>query len=519
MTRTLVLDGSSIDLKSFVALSQGSMHIEVSDGVSRSLANARLTVERYAAGNAPVYGLNTGLGANLGHRLDAAEISAFQAQLLEGRMIGIGPSLSEMISRGALLARIIGVSKGGSGMSPETFQALVTLAEQGMSPVLPSIGSIGAGDLLLAAHMGGALIGHGEIWMDGEKFAAGEALAKAGMSPLILQPKDALALANHSAVSLATAAVAADQARQGLDVAMAVAAMAGEGYGMNLSIFDASLNDLRRSDGQSEAARWFRLAFKGSSLEKPASARSIQDALSFRTMASVFGSTRSELDRLTKEIENELNGIADNPVVLNPAESEANRPSADDAQSGTMVSTANFHTPAMALRLDSLAIAQAQAANSSAQRIVKLMMPNLTGLPKYLSPEGGASAGMVPLQKTVAALLAEIRLQAHPVSIDAMPVSDGVEDVAPQTMLAATKLARQGTSLAYLTAIEGLVAAQAIDLRSPETIGGIAKLVFDGIRAEVPMLEADRPLYTDVERILRILRGLSDEIATMIEES
>lgn len=517
MKRTLVLDGSPIDLKTFVDLSQGSVHIDVSDNVSRSLADARLTVERYAAGDVPVYGLNTGLGANLGHRLDTAEISTFQAQLLEGRMIGVGPSLPETISRGALLARIIGVSKGGSGLSLETFQALVTLAEQGMSPVLPSIGSIGAGDLLLAAHMGGALIGHGEIWVNGEKMPAREALAKAGMAALTLHPKDALALANHSAISLANAAIAADQACRALDVAMAVAALSGEGYGMNLSIFDASLNDLRQSDGQSEAARWFRLAFKGSSLEKPTSARSIQDALSFRTMASVFGAKRSELNRLRIEIENELNGIADNPVVLSPADFAEDETSTDNAQSGTMVSTANFHTPAMALRLDSLAIAQAQAANSSAQRIVKLMMPNLTGLPKYLSPVGGASAGMVPLQKTVAALLAEIRLHAHPASIDAMPVSDGVEDVAPQTMLAATKLAKQGASLAYLTAIEGLVAAQAVDLRGPETIGGIAKLVFDGIRTEVPMLAADRPLYGDVERILRILQGLADEVATMTE--
>ena len=515
MIRSLNLDGTSIDLATFVSHSTEPVKLVLSESVRRDLSEARSIVDRYAAGDSPVYGLNTGLGANLGHRIAESDISAFQAQLLEGRMVGVGEPLSEVISRGALLARIIGVSKGGSGLSPETLQAMITLAGRGMAPVLPSLGSIGAGDLVLAAHMGGALLGHGSIWFDGKTLPAKDALAIAGLAPLALKPKDALALANHSSVSLTVSAFAAERARRHLTLAMAVAALSGEGYGINLSIFDDRLNTLRRSSGQAEAATWFRQAFTGSALGTPGASRSIQDALSFRTMASVFGATGTSVQALVLECENELNGIEDNPVVLIPGIHKpiqgGHKPiqGAETLdQSGEMLSTANFHTPALALALDSLAIAQAQCSNSTAQRIVKLMMPNLTGLPKYLSPQGGSSAGFVPVQKTVAALLADIRLQAHPASIDAMPVSDGVEDVAPQTLLAATKLAKQLDTLSFLTAIEALVAAQAVDLRNSGPLGEAGALVYECVRSSADKLECDRPSGIDIEAVRLALEHL-----------
>lgn len=508
MVPTLHLDGSQIPLAEFVKLASGPVKISLSESVRRTLSKTRSIVDRYAAGDSPVYGLNTGLGANLGHRIDEADIAGFQAQLLAGRMVGVGEPLCEDISRGVLLARIIGASRGGSGLSDGTLQAMIVLAERGMAPVLPSVGSIGAGDLVLAAHMGGALIGHGSIWIDGTMVPATDALAQVGLSPLALKPKDALALANHSCVSLACSAFAAERARHDLTLSMAVAALSSEGYGVNLTIFDERINNLRRSSGQAEAAAWFRRAFMGSALMRPGAARSIQDALSFRTMASVFGAVSASLQSLIREIEHELNGIADNPVVLIQDLQNLIQATDGESQPGEMLSTANFHTPALALALDSLAIAQAQIANSSAQRIIKLMMPNLTGLPKYLSPRGGASAGFVPLQKTVAALLADIRLQAHPASVDAIPVSDGVEDVAPQTLLAATKLEKQLESISYLTSIEALIAAQAVDLRKPESIGGVPADIFDCVRSAAAMLDQDRPSGTDIAAVRAALTML-----------
>lgn len=509
MVQVLHLDGSPIDLTEFVELASGPVKVSLSESVTQNLSEARSIVDRYAAGDSPVYGLNTGLGANLGHRIDEADIASFQAQLLEGRMVGVGEPLAESVSRGALLARVIGVSKGGSGLSHESLKSMITLLEHGMAPVLPSIGSIGAGDLVLAAHMGGTLLGHGSIWVDGHRVPATDALALAGLAPLALKPKDALALANHSSISLTVAAFAAERARRDLTLSMAVAALSGEGYGINLSIFDERLNTLRQSSGQADAAMWFRQAFTGSTLTRPSVARSIQDALSFRTMASVFGAARASVQSLVQESEHELNGIEDNPVVLIQGLQKQIQAAGGQDQPGEMLSTANFHTPALALALDSLAIAQAQLANSSAQRIVKLMMPNLTGLPKYLSPQGGVSAGFVPVQKTVAALLADIRLQAHPASIDAMPVSDGVEDVAPQTLLAATKLEKQLESISYLTAIEALIASQAVDLRDAGPIGAVPADVYACVRSVAAMLERDRSSGTDIEGVRAALANLN----------
>lgn len=518
MQPVLDLDGPPLDLSTFIRLAGGPVRISVSDSVQCRLAEARTIVEAVLAGDRPVYGLNTGLGANLRHRIPDAAIADFQAQLLEGRMVGAGDPLPESVCRTALIARILGAAKGGSGLSLECFETLVALAERGMAPAISSIGSIGAGDLVLAAEMGGALIGRGRIWVDGEPVPAHDALARAGLAPLRLQPKDALALANHSAVTTALAAHAAHAAGQALLRGMAVATLSGEGYAMNLSILDARINSLRPARGQADAATWLRAAFAGSALFEPGAARSIQDPLSFRTMAPVFGAARAVLDSLACEIESELNGITDNPVVLIPPLHSVSQPE-DQGENGaclpgieSLLSTPNFHTNALALALDTASIAMAHAAQSSAQRLVKLMMPDLTGLPRYLSPVGGASAGYVPLQKTAAALLAGIRRHAQPASLDAMPVSEGVEDVAPQTPLAASSLSEQSTAFEKLTAAEALVAAQAVDLRNPSPLGRVPGALHAAIRERIAPLDADRPAVGDLAHAVEILSGLPGDV-------
>jgi histidine ammonia-lyase len=361
---------------------------------------------------------------------------------------------------------------------------MLAMAARGLAPAVPTYGSIGAGDLVLTAQMGATLIGQGELWDGGICRPAAEAFRSHGLAPLELEPKDALALANNSSITIALAALALREARNAMDLAQGVAVLSGEGYGMNPSIFEARIHALRPASGQEQAAAWFRAALEGSSLYANEAARSIQDALSFRVTAPLFGAARTALVSAEKEIETELNGAADNPAVL--------------VDTSEMLSTPNFHTPALALALDTLAIAHVHLATASAQRIVKLLNPHLSGLPKYLSPVGGASAGFMPMQKTVAALLGEIRLHGQPASLDSMPVSEMVEDVAPQTPLAARKLAAQVDLLSWLTAIEALAAAQAVDLRKPASLGPVTKTLHNAIRAAVPLLHEDRACGPDV---------------------
>lgn len=487
----LHLDGSHISLQRFVELADGPVSITLASSIRERLVRAREIVASHAASDQPVYGLNTGLGGNLKHRIEAKDIPAFQAQLLLGRSAGVGPYLPEWISRAAWLSRIIGAARGASGLSLTTFDLMLAMAERGLSPAVPTYGSIGTSDLVLTAQMGATLIGEGEIWDNGTCRPAVEALRAHGLAPIELAPKDGLALANNSSVSIALASHALREARSCMDLAQAITVLSGEGYGMNPSIFEARIHALRPAAGQEQAATWFRAALEGSSLYASGAPCSIQDALSFRVVAPLFGTARSALALAEGETEIELNGAADNPAVL--------------IDTNEMLSTPNFHTPALALALDTLAIAHVHLATASAQRVLKLMNPQLSGLPKYLSPVGGAASGLLPLQKTVAALLAEIRLHAQPASLDALAVSEMVEDVAPQTPLAARKLATQVDLLKWLIAIEALVAAQAVDFRKPKSLGRVANLLHSAVRAVVPPLHEDRATGLDVAVVRQAL--------------
>ena len=451
------------------------------------IAAARAVVEARARAPEPVYGLNTGLGAKLGHRVAPGEMAAFQVQILRGRAAGVGPPLPERLCRAALIARVNGAARGASALSPATVDAMLAMLNRDLAPAIPTHGSIGAGDLLPGAHMGLALIGEGEVWDAGRLRPTPEALAEAGLAPAALGPGEALALASHSAVTVALSASAATRARGLLALAMGVAALSAEGYAINPAVLDARIHALRPAAGQERAAAWLRAALEGSSLwrEPP---RAIQDALSFRTMASALGAAWEALDRLTGAVEAELNGAADSPAVVS-------------GDPPAMLSSPNFDTTALALALDSMAIAVARIAGASAQRIVKLMAPGLSSLPRDLSPAGGASAGMVPLQKTAAALLAEVQRHAPPTPA-AMAVSEMVEDVAPLTPLAARKLDDQCEAWRWLTGVEALVAAQAVDLRAPASLGVAARALHAAIREAVPPLGEDRPLGMEVGRAL-----------------
>ena len=482
--------GGHVTPEAFVAAVDGGTRFSLSPAARARIARSRAVVDRHALGAAPVYGLNTGLGGNLGHRLAPEEMTAFQAQLLRGRSVGVGPPLPARLGRAALLARLIGAAQGFAGLSPPVVERMVEMLNRGLAPVIPTHGSIGAGDLVLGAHMGATLIGAGEVWWEGRRRPAAEALEAAGLPPVDLAPKDALALASHSAVTVALAADAYVRARALLLLAQGAAALAGEGYAMNPAVFDAALNAARPAPGQVETAAWFRRGLAGSSLHA-APPRAIQDALSFRTMAPVLGALAAVLRGLGEAVAVELNGGGDNPAVVGDA----------------LISTANFHTQAIAVALDAAAVAVAGVATAGAQRVVKLMAPALSGLPKYLSPVGGASAGFMPMQKTAAALLGEVHRHAAPVSLHAMPVSEMVEDVAPQTPLAARKLGDQLEAWRLLIGIEAMVAAQAVDLRAPLALGAAGRILHPCIRASLPALAEDRATGPEVESLLAAIEA------------
>lgn len=489
---THLIDADPLPLATLVAWARSHDRFVFAPAALARLAADRKVVDDHAAAGLPVYGLNTGLGGNLGYRLADAEVMAFQQQVICGRMIGMGEPLPIDVVRSAMLARVCSLARGGSGVSPGAAQALLELVNAGVTPMVPTLGSIGAGDLGLCAHMVAPIIGQGEVFYRGNRMDAAQALKAAGLQTAELQPKDGLGLINASPLTAGFAAVVADRLDRFLLTAAAVAALAAEGYAANLGVYDPRIAQARPAGAQPGVAALFRALLAGSGLYQVAP-RSIQDAISFRTTAQVFGAAYAAHANLREAVEVEINGRSDSPIVF--------------VAQGDMVSSPNFHTSVIALCFDATAIALTQLASASVQRIIKLQTPHLSGLPKYLSPVGGASVGFNAMQKTAAAIHAEIRLKAVPASTDAIVVSDTVEDHATHALLAVRKLSEQLQLMQYLLGIEAMVAAQAVDLRKCGQLGAGSAAVHAQVRQVVAPLEQDRPPGTDAMAVAQALDG------------
>lgn len=480
------IDGRDISLQAFCEASRTPRTLEVDLDVISKIAAAHQQVEEIAGSEKPVYGLNTGLGANLGHRLEPDEIVEFQHRIIAGRAVSFGDPLPENVGRGVLLSRILTASKGLSGISDTMFLHLCAVYEAGLAPAIPEYGSIGAGDLTQNAHFGLAVTGGGELWQDRRLVKSETAFDALAIVCPDLRPKDGMVLVSHSGVTVALAAFALQEARRALDMMKVAIVLSYEGYQANRQILSSSVNRLRSSPGQAEAARWFSEGLAGSGAQP----RRIQEALSFRTVAPIVGAAEQALLHAISVWEDEINGVPDSPVIT------------DDSE---MLSTPNFLSPALALALETVSLSLASVANGSVQRMQRMMDPELSGLPRYLSPQGGGAAGFVPTQKTAAALLAEIRHAAHPIMFDPAPVSDAVEDMASMTPATAKKLQGQSKPFQLLAALEGLVACQAIDLRGNHQLGKIAGQFHPLLRNEVPFLNEDRPLGPNIERTRQLL--------------
>jgi len=497
MNDNLELTGSGLDIDLLVRIAQGRGEVSLTAEARARVTAARAVVERAAAGERPIYGLNTGLGGNLKHRLAPEEITAFQTQFVVGRAIGVGEPLSRAVVRAAMLARANSMALGGAGVSPAVLDLLIAFLNRDVTPVVPRWGSIGAGDLGLLAHIALVVIGRGWAEYDGHVLPGAEALRAAGLAPETLGPKDGLALCNGNALSGGMAGLALHSARRVLREADRAAVLSFEGYAANPTIFDARLAAARPAFGQVAAAQRFRALLAGSSLYDAGAARSIQDALSFRCLSQVHGAAHDATDHAVVACELELNAAADNPLVI----------AADDE----ILSTGNFHLMALALAGDAAAIALSSVAAMAVGRIIKLMEPQFTQLPRYLSPIGGASAGFVSMQKTAVALYGEIRRHASPACLDQFAVSETVEDHSSQAPLVYAKLTDQVAALERLVALEMLVAAQAVDLRKPERLGAASAPLHAAIRAVVPPLDADRECGADVEKVMTAVRAMTLE--------
>jgi histidine ammonia-lyase len=487
----LQLDGFGLTAEDVVGVAREGAHAELGPDARMRMAAARDIVERYIAEGRPAYGLTTGLGARVVESVAGDALAEFSRHTVLGRANSVGAPLPTEVVRAAMLVRANGLARGGSGARPGLADALLALLERGVHPVVPSIGSIGAGDICVLAHIALVLIGEGEAELRGELMPGAQALAAAGLEPLELAPKDGLAAISSNAVSAACAALALVDGRAALVAAHAAAALSLEGFRASLTPLDERVVEARPAPGQAACAASLRALLAGGSLVA-SGGRRLQDPLSFRCVSQVHGSLATAFELLADALEPELNGAGDNPLVLaDPGESDG----------GEIVSTGNFLVPVLALAADAVALALAQVASLTAARAARLLTATVSDLPQNLAPAGSTGAGMAPLLKVADALAAEIAHGAAPATLASLSGTDAVEDAATGAPLATMRLSGLLERFRLLTALELVVAAQAVDLAQVEELGAGTSAIHAVVRELVEPMLADRPLGGDVERV------------------
>jgi histidine ammonia-lyase len=477
----------TVSIADVVAVARNGAQARLATSVMPRLERARAVVNRFAASERAVYGLNTGLGAAVDTPLAQADLANFQHRALKARAVGVGDFLAVEEVRATLFVRLAGIARGASGLSPAFAEVIRLMLDRRVHPRVRRIGTLGAADLAPIAEAFLPLVGEGQAELDGELMPGAEALRRAAITPPAFGPKDAIALLNANAFSVGLAALAHHDAALALEALTLAGALSLEAFRANLSPLDPRIAGLRSAPGQAEASRRLLRLLDGSDLLGSASARRVQDPLSFRCLAPVTGAALDQLARAGEAIEADLNGAGDSPAVL-----------VDDCE---MLSTVNFDTTALALAFEGLGLALSHGAAIAVFRIAKLMSPSFSELPRFLTRHGGTRTGFATVQKTASALEAGIRHLAHPLGPMTAPVADGVEDYAPMTPHVIEKTREIVSRLTRLAAVELVVAAQAVDLRGASRLGAGTQLAYAFVRERVAALDEDRPTGLDFERL------------------
>jgi histidine ammonia-lyase len=498
----VLLTGHDLSLSDLVAVSDAREAVALAPQARDRVAASRAVVERRAAGDAAIYGINTGFGSFAETRIAADDLRRLQVNLLRSHAAGVGEPLPVRAVRATMTLRANVLAKGFSGIGLEALDALVALINRGVHPLVPSRGSVGAsGDLAPLAHIGLVLIGEGETWDDQRRQPAMAALAAATLAPVTLGPKEGLALINGTQASAAVTALSlagAERLARAADVAAALSIDALQG---SIAPFDARIHEARPYAGQQASAANLARLVAGSAINAAhVNCGRVQDAYSMRCAPQVHGAAREALAWVRHVIDIEMNAATDNPMVF--------------ADAGDIVSGGNFHGAPVALAADLLVMAVAQLATISERRSERLVNPALSGLPAFLTRHGGLQSGLMMAQVTAAALTSEIKTLSHPASADTIPTSANKEDHVSMSMGASLKAERALQLATDVLAVEVLCACQAIDLLSPLVSSDPLMAVHRAVRDEVPTLVDDRSPARDLARISAMIRSGALEYAS-----
>lgn len=493
---TVTINCAPLTVSDVVSIARDQEPVELGQQALDAMGKARLVVENIVASGDVVYGINTGFGKFADRVIPRDSLEQLQRNLVMSHSVGVGDPLPVDVVRAMIVLRIVALSLGCSGIRPETVQSLIDLLNRGVVPYVPEKGSVGAsGDLAPLAHLALVLIGEGEAWFENELLSGSEALTRAGIEPVRLEAKEGLALINGTQLMTALGVLLIADADNVLDVADVAGAMSLEAVRGTNQAFDERIQRVRPHPGQMLVATRLRALTLESGImaSHRHNAHKVQDPYSLRCMPQVHGAARDALAHVRRVIEIEINSATDNPLIF--------------VDEDEVISGGNFHGEPLAISLDLAAIALAEIAGISERRIEAMLDPHFSELPPFLTMRGGVDSGFMVSQYTAAALVSENKILCHPASVDSIPTSANQEDHVSMGATAALKARDVLHNTEQVLAIELLCAAEGIDYRRPLQGSRAVESVQSLIRASIPHLDNDRPLYRDMAQLVGMLRS------------
>ena len=499
----LELDGQRLSLAQVTAVARHRESVTLAAAARRRAEQSRQTVESIIAEGRTVYGVNTGFGKLSDFHIEPTQLRELQLNLVRSHSCGLGRPLAEDETRAMLLLRANVLAKGYSGCRPVVIDTLIAMLEQGIAPVIPEKGSVGAsGDLAPLAHLALTAIGEGEAFYREERMPSADALRQADIAPLQLEAKEGIALLNGTQGMAAVGGLALWRAERVARLADVAGAMSLEALLGTPVAFDERIHAARPQPGQMEVAAHLRELLVDSEIRESHLQNDprVQDAYSLRCIPQVHGAVRGALNHAIEIVEIETGSATDNPLVF--------------ADTGEVLSSGNFHGAPLALAFDYAAMAVTDLMSITERRIDRLVNPDANEhLPPFLTSHPGAASGFMMTQIVAASLLNEAKVLAHPASIDNVPTDGGKEDHVSMGMTAAIKLRSIVENAELIVAIELMAAAEGLEYRAPLQPGRGVKRAYEIVRRHVARLTQDRALSNDIERIASAIRvGEFDEV-------
>jgi len=497
------IDGKPKNLEEISRVALYNETVEIPRETKQKIREGRRRVEDIINRGERAYGVNTGFGKFQNVAIENQDLRQLQENLILSHAAGVGRAFSVPEVRAAMFLRANALAKGMSGVRLDVVEALSDLLNKGVTPYVPEQGSVGAsGDLAPLSHMALVLIGRGAAYFNGQLMPGREALEKAGLLPLSLEAKEGLALTNGVQMSLAVLALGVVTGFRLSRAADIISSLTGQALSVIPVAYDDGLISLRPHPGAVDAAWNLRRLLAGSRLSSRPGESKMQDPYVLRCIPQVHGAVRQALEHVSHVVEIESGSATDNPLIL---------------EDGRVLSGGNFHGQPLAVAADYLALSLCSLGNISERRIARLMDGSKSGLPPFLTPQGGLNSGMMLWQYTAAALSSECKALAHPASVDSIPTSADQEDHVSMSTIAARKARDLGDNVAMILAIEYVCACQALEFRDPECLSPAGKAAYRLLRKVSAPLSRDREMGEDIRKAGELIR--KGELERVVEEA